>query len=351
MNIEDIIMKASLGCPIPEHEYKVFVRCITYNQADYILDALSGFSVQKTAFPFLCYVIDDASDDGEQDVLLSFIQEECDILNAKFFNDELCVSIVVSHKLNRNCKFAFYLLKENLYSRPVEKEKLYKPWRDACEYETICEGDDYWTDENKLQKQVDFLDFNLDYGMCYTQCNYFYQSKKIFVTKPWGGPCETFDQFMKRNTVPTLTVMFRTALEKKYLQSVAPLSRGWLMGDYPRWIWFSHESKIKYLPYSTGIYRVLDSSASHSSSIIKQIKFSESYIAIRRFYEVFFNVIPGKYVEEYAFEKRLLYLYAVNHKLNDFVEVVKQNPRLLCDIRAIGYLRYFLRKVKSSSEV
>lgn len=49
--------------------FPVLVRCNTYNQSGYIVDALSGFSMQQTNFPFVCFVIDDASTDGEQEVI------------------------------------------------------------------------------------------------------------------------------------------------------------------------------------------------------------------------------------------------------------------------------------------
>ena len=55
--------------PAPKLKYKVLVRCNTYNQCKYIEETLRGFAMQQTNFPFICCVFDDASTDGEQEVL------------------------------------------------------------------------------------------------------------------------------------------------------------------------------------------------------------------------------------------------------------------------------------------
>lgn len=64
--------------------YKVQARCLTYNQAKYIEDALNGFAMQQTNFPFVCLVIDDCSTDGEQEVIKSWMNRECDMDKAEY---------------------------------------------------------------------------------------------------------------------------------------------------------------------------------------------------------------------------------------------------------------------------
>jgi glycosyltransferase involved in cell wall biosynthesis len=58
-----------------EYMYKVIIRCFTYNQSAFILDAFEGFAKQRTKFPFLIAVVDDASTDGEQNVIQNYISE------------------------------------------------------------------------------------------------------------------------------------------------------------------------------------------------------------------------------------------------------------------------------------
>ncbi len=62
-----------------DNKYLVWVSCMTYNQAQYIEDALTGFAMQQTNFPFVCTIIDDASSDGEQEVISRFINEHFDL--------------------------------------------------------------------------------------------------------------------------------------------------------------------------------------------------------------------------------------------------------------------------------
>lgn len=153
--------------PGPKQEYEVLVRTITYNQAKYIQDTLNGVAMQKTNFPFVEVVIDDCSTDGEQEIIKSWLNENCDMTNAEFIDIPTSEVIIVRHKTNLNCTYAIYLLKRNLWKEPEEKRKHFVPWENKCKYIALCEGDDCWTNHNKLQKQVDFLDKNQNYSMCF----------------------------------------------------------------------------------------------------------------------------------------------------------------------------------------
>lgn len=87
----------------PQKDYKVFVRCNTFNQSKYIEDALNGFAMQQTNFPFVCLVMDDCSTDGEQEVIMSWMERECDLEKAEYLEIELSNVILVPHKSNGNC--------------------------------------------------------------------------------------------------------------------------------------------------------------------------------------------------------------------------------------------------------
>lgn len=142
----------------PKNDYKVFVRCNTFNQSKYIEDALKGFAMQQTNFPFVCLVMDDCSTDGEQDVIKTWMEHVCDMDKAEYIEIELSHIILVPHKSNANCYFAFYLLKRNTWKERNLKVAMYTPWREHCQYEALCEGDDYWTDPHKIQIQANYLD-------------------------------------------------------------------------------------------------------------------------------------------------------------------------------------------------
>ena len=210
---------------ILQQRFKVLVRCFTYNQSKYIVETLNGFAIQTTNFPFVCLVMDDASTDGEQDVIKTWMEKECDMARAEFLDIPSSIVILVPHYVNTSCIFAFYMLKKNLHNVESQKMELVNSWRERSEYEALCEGDDYWIDSMKLQKQVDFLEDNQDYGMCYTKCKCFYQSSSRFAADSWGGNSTTFDELFIQNTVPTATVMCRQYLVRKYSDDIRPYER------------------------------------------------------------------------------------------------------------------------------
>ena len=147
-------------------KFKVCVKCSTFNQAKYITDALNGFTMQQTDFPFVCCIIDDASTDGEQQVIMEYVQEYFDMSDTSVsYRKETDYAYITyaQHKANKNCYFAVLLLKENHYSQRKDTTPYLSEWRDNTEYEALCEGDDYWIDAKKLQMQVDFLDKNKEY--------------------------------------------------------------------------------------------------------------------------------------------------------------------------------------------
>ncbi len=118
-------------------ECRLTVFCISYNFGDYIKDALEGFLKQKTDFKFKVFIYDDASTDCTGDILREYANRYPD-----FFD------IFISPKNTYNDK-----------DRNIKLQQLRIEHQEG-EYIAICEGDDYWVDELKLQKQVDFLDAN-----------------------------------------------------------------------------------------------------------------------------------------------------------------------------------------------
>ena len=158
---------------IPQKYYKVIVKTITFNHSKYIQDTMNGVAMQITNFPFVNIVLEDHSTDGEQDVIKLWLERECDMSLAEHYDIPTAEVIIVPHKSNRNCTFAVYFHKVNLFRQMEKREAQLYPWRYNSEYEALCEGDDYWTDSLKLQKQVDFLDANPDYSFTSHRCMVF----------------------------------------------------------------------------------------------------------------------------------------------------------------------------------
>lgn len=121
----------------------VSISCITYNHEPYIAQTLDGFLMQKTDFPFEVLIHDDASTDRTADIIREYEKKFPNLIKPIY-------------------------QKENQYSKGFTSVSA--TWnfpRAKGKYIALCEGDDYWIDENKLQMQVDFLEKNPEYGMCF----------------------------------------------------------------------------------------------------------------------------------------------------------------------------------------
>ena len=126
------------------NDIKISVICCTYNHEKYIRRALEGFVTQKTDFPFEVIVHDDASTDGTADIVREYEKKHPDIIKA------ICQ-------------------KENKFSKGISPTREYVFPKVRGEYLAICEGDDYWTDENKLQLQYDYLKAHTECALCVHQ--------------------------------------------------------------------------------------------------------------------------------------------------------------------------------------
>lgn len=120
----------------------VSISCITYNHKNYIADAIEGFLMQKTNFDFEIIIHDDASTDGTADIIREYQKKYSEIIKP-------------------------ILQTENQYSKGIRISQTYIHPRVKGKYIAICEGDDYWTDPNKLQKQVDFMEEHPDCVFCF----------------------------------------------------------------------------------------------------------------------------------------------------------------------------------------
>lgn len=273
-------------------KYKVCVQCITYNHAPYIKESLNGFVSQQTTFPYVITIIDDNSTDGNQSVILQFYKEE-------FRYEEKTIAFQLEtdyaniyyarHNKNINCYFVILLLKFNHHSKGLNERKVnyISEWCDSSEYLAICEGDDFWVDPLKLQKQVDFLDNNLDYSVCCTDFNLVSGNRNHKVSIPDDGVCFPLS-IAHELEIGTATALYRSSIFKKLPQLWK--GKNWMMEDTPMWIELSKEGKIKYLKDVTAHYRVLESSASHGE-INKELAFLENSLEIHRFYADFYGVV------------------------------------------------------------
>lgn len=225
----------------------VSICSIAFNHAGYIRQSLDNLVGQKTDFPYEIVIHDDASTDGTADIIREYISRYPDL-------------------------FVPILQTENQYSKGLGILCTYSLPNSHGKYVAFCEGDDYWCDSEKLQRQVDYLEAHPEVGMVYGRVRNYINDEKRF-EGIYGGTSTEFEDLFFSSTIPTATVMARTELVKRYYEEVQPNGRGWAMGDYPMWLWFALNSKIAFQPEVTAVYRVLPESASHSRSLAKRYQF------------------------------------------------------------------------------
>ncbi len=93
-------------------KFLLSIHCMTYNHAPYIEDAMNGFCMQETSFPFLAIICDDASTDGEQVVIRKYLQDHFNTSSKSWETDEAQM-VLAQHKTNSNCSFLVIFLKTN----------------------------------------------------------------------------------------------------------------------------------------------------------------------------------------------------------------------------------------------
>ena len=273
------------------NNYKVLIRCSTYNHSDYIKETLNGFVIQKTNFPFLCLIMDDASTDGEQLLIKKFIEDECDPNRTKIIsNDDIAEVVMAHHRANPNCVLLAYLLKINLYGTG-KKEPLIKPWQNQCKYIALCEGDDYWTAPYKLQKQVDFLESNPEYTMCFANAIEHWENDKSKEDKLFSN-IEDRDytglEICKKWIVPTASTLFIKDIYESEIYQKAINNINFIYGDIILWLSCAHLGKIRGMSDVVSVYRRCNSGAVLSTHDNPIWLYKEA-LHVKTIYQVFGN--------------------------------------------------------------
>lgn len=184
----------------------VAIKCLVYNHEPYLRDCLEGFVMQQTNFPFVAIVHDDASTDNSAAIIREYEEKYPDIIKPIYEA-------------------------ENQYSkRDGSVGRIMDEAIDAtgAKYVAMCEGDDYWTDPLKLQKQVDFLEANPEYVICSHKFKKHYMIdghiedigySSIFPEKSEDGCTFFLEQIYEKFYLQTLCVLYRRSAlnEERYL--------------------------------------------------------------------------------------------------------------------------------------
>ncbi len=221
---------------------KVSILCACYNHENFIRDTLNGFIIQKTNFQFEIIAHDDASTDGTKQILIEYETKYPDI-------------------------FRNIYQSENQYSKKNGDVSRIHLTAAKGKYIALCEGDDYWTDPLKLQKQVDFLEKNPDFILTCGNIIDLIEPTKEIVRHPIIEGEFSFDDLIKKSYVSTLTTVFRNSPFPEDYWSYASKIHS---GDYPIYFMLLQQGKLKVFPDVFGCYR------RHSQGVFSQKTFIEA---------------------------------------------------------------------------
>jgi len=203
----------------------VSVLLLTYNHRQYITEAIESVLMQKTNFLFELLIGDDCSTDGTCEIVNKYLIQYPDVI--KVIRSENNVGAILNEK------------------RLMESAQ--------GKYVAFLEGDDYWTNKCKLQKQCDFLENNPDVGLVHGDVNHYIEAdgkmivayNKINNIKIPNG--QIFNELIiPSHIIKTMTVCFRKEIILKHFDYDIPIKRDWQLTDLPLWLDISYHSKIYY---------------------------------------------------------------------------------------------------------
>ena len=236
---------------------RVSVLCLAYNHAETIADALEGFLKQKADFGIEVLVNEDCSTDNTAEILKNYAERYPEIIRPVFQT-------------------------ENQYSKDVCIEYVYLLPLAKGEYIAFCEGDDYWTDSEKLQRQVDFLDTHPDYSACVHNSigHYADPDRPDELLFPEGGDRDLdFDAVTKG-----MSFVFHTSsilARREYVDNPPAFllnSQAYGFTDYPQALWLAHHGRIRFLDKPMSVYRIGSNPDAWSSNQAKYYERRKQFV-------------------------------------------------------------------------
>ena len=264
-------------------DVSVAVLMQTYNHEKYIAEAIEGVLSQKTDFPVYLIISDDCSKD-------------------KTF-------VIASGFSNRN-NVQIYATQtsENIGAVANGARQRQQGIDSSCKYIAICEGDDYWIDDLKLQKQIDYLESNPDAIICFTSIKVFDDDIQQMVPY-WGANTPdikfTMKELIKGNIAPACSVVFRnrlTAIKQHTFESVSIV-------DWVLYLLLVGNGYAKYLNFESAVYRLSSGSFYSKNTLEQQMeKKKAAYEYLLQCPELYLwkkNILMSYYLNLYSLAIRL----------------------------------------------
>lgn len=305
-----------------DYEYMVVVWCITYNQKEFIKDALEGFVMQKTNFPFIVVVHDDKSTDGTTDIILEYAQKYPDLIHP-------------------------FIETENQWSKGGLRhivEIMNSQFRTG-KYIAFCEGDDYWTSPEKLQTQVDFLESHPDYSMCFHSAKKKYECETI----AWIN-CENIqdkdydatDVFVNW-TIPTASVVCK----KEAMDFYANIKDPQRIQNYDIFIILSCAmvGKIRGISKQMSVYRIQKEGLTYNKKALVKCRMNnpEHFMCLKENFPIVNPTPVDRTISKTLFERALIQ-ETRKEAMNDALMSIKLSPLTFIKM----WCHHILHKIKTS---
>ena len=294
----------------------VSVCMTTYNHERYIAQAIESVLGQRTTFAVEVVVGEDCSTDNTLAI--------CREYEEQYPNPVRVVASESNIGMHRN------------YRRTIE----------ACrgKYIAMLDGDDWFSDMDKLQLQVEQLE-NSGVAMCYTRSERRGEDGSS-VIYPEGALHTSFEDMLRLNTAENCTTLALKDRILEYYAEVDPQTKGWMTDDLPMWLWFSATQQIVAIDRVTAVHRVLTTSVSHSHKWQKQLDFCYSLDSIMLWFDERYN---NSHLQKFLARRRqnrALWLLSYHGSVGKFLKLwwqtCREHPHLIYNIAPYGL---FMKKI------
>lgn len=235
----------------------VAIHCLVYNHEPYLRNCFEGFVIQQTNFPFVAIVHDDASTDGSAAIIREYEEKYPHIFKPIYE-------------------------KENLYKHggfgAIDSVMYDAIDAVAPKYVAMCEGDDYWTDPLKLQKQFELLENDHTLIAVCSDTSIVDDKSMILNPKRGGvvkddkeGRYSLRDFFKNHHQYPTASIMYRTA-HKNDVREKFFHTRNAFLGDWTLWICLHIYGDFYYVDEPMVAYRINPTSVTHTCNRVGRAK-------------------------------------------------------------------------------
>lgn len=303
----------------------VTIFCTSYNHEKYIARMLSSLINQKVDFNYEILIHDDASTDKTQEIILSFVDKYPELFHA-------------------------ILQKENQWSKGISFiKKIVMPYAKG-KYIAICEGDDCWIDEYKLQKQVDYMEAHSGCSFCFTNAiieNIQNGKKRVFV--PYSSNDKkyinasgdyTLLEIARLSFIPTCTFLFPK--DNLYLVPETFFDRHYC-GDRKMTLYFTSLGYAHFIDENTGCYNygvagsAMTKKKTKKQLAIEELSFARMYQNVNEFTKYKYTEQLSEYIDFYLLE--VFYLQGNNKLLTeDDYEYLKNKINTVCKVKKMLFM-------------